>query len=166
MAILGGEFRDIAFCQLAGTDSWTLLNNVDSGGYVDIMYVAHHVDNNGKVMPLSHWPYRTVNFEVMKLNSDRDNWEVVKDLDNRVLFVGLNQSVSVSVAELNLRPNSIYFADDSFDLMHKSIFKEPYFAVWRVGYYPVWRVVDRHRVARIGVFLGSSSGHMDRGSEE
>ncbi|KAH7850631.1 hypothetical protein Vadar_000658 [Vaccinium darrowii] len=179
---------------MAGTDSWTLLNNVDSGGYVDIMYsqrdqklyairdcdlkleawdlrdpkkthttvttpvpnpdnagefgtskkkyylvesmgdilvvrryVTHHVDNNGKVMPLPNWPYRTVNFEVMKLNSDRDNWEVVKDLDDRVLFVGLNQSVSVSTAELNLRPNSIYFADDSFDLMHKSVFEKTYF---------------------------------------
>lgn len=40
MVILGGEFRDIAFCQLAGAESWTLLNdNVDdNGSYVDIMY--------------------------------------------------------------------------------------------------------------------------------
>ncbi|KAF7138979.1 hypothetical protein RHSIM_Rhsim07G0073800 [Rhododendron simsii] len=198
MAILGGEFRDIAFCRLADADSssWTLLNKVDSGGYADIMYsqsdkrlyairdcdlkleawdlrdpektrstvtatpipdrdnvklgeefdnckkkyylvesladilvvrryVAHQVDNNGKV---PNRPYRTVDFRVMKLNSDRDDWEIVKDLGDRVLFVGLNQSVSVSAAELNLRPNSIYFADDSVDLMHKSVFKEPYFS--------------------------------------
>ncbi|XP_058226098.1 uncharacterized protein LOC131334832 [Rhododendron vialii] len=198
MAILGGEFRDIAFCRLAGADSssWTLLNKVDPGGYADIMYsqsdqrlyairdfdlkleawdlrdpektratvtatpipdpdnvelgeefdtckkkyylveslgdilvvrryVAHQVDNNGKV---PNRPYRTVDFEVMKLNSDRDDWEILKDLGDRVLFVGLNQSVSISAAELNLRPNSIYFTDDSMDLMHKSVFKEPYFS--------------------------------------
>ncbi|KAG5539316.1 hypothetical protein RHGRI_019772 [Rhododendron griersonianum] len=203
MAILGGEFRDIAFCRLAGADSssWTLLNKVDPGSYADIMYsqsdqrlyairdcdlkleawdlrdpekpratvtatpipdadnveeeeeefdtckkkkyylveslgdilvvrryVAHQVDNYNDKVP--NQPYRTVDFQVMKLNPDgRDHWEVVEDLGDRVLFVGLNQSVSVSAAELNLRPNSIYFADEySVDLMHKSVFQQPYFS--------------------------------------
>ncbi|KAK3011474.1 hypothetical protein RJ639_012772 [Escallonia herrerae] len=55
-------------------------------------------------------PYRTLRFQVYRLNSGERRWEEVKDLGDRVLFLGGNQSVSLPAREFS--GNSIYFTDD------------------------------------------------------
>lgn len=66
--------------------------------------------------------YHTVNFKVFKLEVNYSNsndviqtctWiQEVKDLGNEALFIGQASSKSVASSEF-IKPNSIYFTDDS-----------------------------------------------------
>ncbi|KAK2994483.1 hypothetical protein RJ640_021288 [Escallonia rubra] len=63
-------------------------------------------------------PYRTLRFQVYRLNFGERRWEEVKDLGDRVLFLGGNQSVFLLAGELS--GNSIYFIDDYWSRMDES----------------------------------------------
>ncbi|KAF9610922.1 hypothetical protein IFM89_025732 [Coptis chinensis] len=55
----------------------------------------------------------TTGFVVSKLDISGPKWEPVENLNGRALFVGCNQSFSVSVSNFPGRiENSIYFTDD------------------------------------------------------
>ncbi|BFG14248.1 hypothetical protein CerSpe_005230 [Prunus speciosa] len=58
--------------------------------------------------------YRTLRFYILKLNITAKKWEKVESsLRNRALFLGGNQSMSVSTRDFpELEENSIYFTDD------------------------------------------------------
>ncbi|KAI5348203.1 hypothetical protein L3X38_001090 [Prunus dulcis] len=58
-------------------------------------------------------PYRTLRFCILKLNITAKKWEKVESsLRNRALFLGGNQSMSVSTRDFpELEENSIYFTD-------------------------------------------------------
>ncbi|PQM36107.1 F-box protein [Prunus yedoensis var. nudiflora] len=60
------------------------------------------------------FPYRTLRFYILKLNITGKKWEKVESsLRNRALFLGGNQSMSVSTRDFpELEENSIYFTDD------------------------------------------------------
>ncbi|KAM1543275.1 hypothetical protein ACFX15_012465 [Malus domestica] len=61
-------------------------------------------------------PYRTLQFYVLKLNFTANKWEKVESLRDRALFLGGNQSMSVSVHDFpECEENSIYFTDDRWD---------------------------------------------------
>ncbi|XP_050133142.1 putative F-box protein At5g55150 [Malus sylvestris] len=61
-------------------------------------------------------PYRTLQFYVLKLNFTANKWEKIESLRGRALFLGGNQSMSVSTPDfLECEENSIYFTDDRWD---------------------------------------------------
>ncbi|KAK2985315.1 hypothetical protein RJ640_024311 [Escallonia rubra] len=64
-------------------------------------------------------PYKTLWFQVYRLNIDENRWEEVADLGGRSLFLGGNQSVSLSAEEFSCEPNSIYFTDDYWERMNE-----------------------------------------------
>ncbi|KAK3034350.1 hypothetical protein RJ639_032248 [Escallonia herrerae] len=64
-------------------------------------------------------PYKTLWFQVYKLNIDENRWEEVADLGSRSLFLGGNQSVSLSAEEFSCEANSIYFTDDYWERMNE-----------------------------------------------
>ncbi|KAL5697684.1 hypothetical protein ACHQM5_028803 [Ranunculus cassubicifolius] len=52
-------------------------------------------------------------FEVFNYDPIMDNWEAVNSLDGRVLFVGDNSSLCLSISDMpGCKPNCIYFTDD------------------------------------------------------
>lgn len=64
-------------------------------------------------------PYRTKHFSVYKLDYIKINWEKMKSLKGRILFLGANESVSIPVQALHgCEANSIYFSDDRWDEMN------------------------------------------------
>ncbi|XP_042504676.1 putative F-box protein At5g55150 [Macadamia integrifolia] len=66
--------------------------------------------------------YETNEFEVYKFNFDNMNWTLVKNLDNRAIFVGVNASFAIFPSNHSgCEPNCIYFTDDnSYGLMKDS----------------------------------------------
>ncbi|KAK1355966.1 DUF295 domain-containing protein [Heracleum sosnowskyi] len=58
-------------------------------------------------------PYKTKNFYVYKLDYGLKKWEKIDSLEDQILFVGLNESMSFST--LSNQGNSIYFTDDNWD---------------------------------------------------
>ncbi|KAK9283239.1 hypothetical protein L1049_011475 [Liquidambar formosana] len=64
-------------------------------------------------------PYKTLGFDVYKLNCAEKKMECIKCLGDRAIFLGLNSnSFSLSTCEFpGLRPNSIYFTDCYFEPM-------------------------------------------------
>ena len=63
-------------------------------------------------------PYRTKLFYVYRLNFRQNTWEQVESLNDQVVFLGGNQSISLSSHDLlECIPDSIYFTDDRWDEM-------------------------------------------------
>ncbi|KAE9601720.1 hypothetical protein Lal_00040592 [Lupinus albus] len=63
-------------------------------------------------------PYRTKHFSVYAL-TNRTKWEKVTSLEDRVLFVGANESTSMWVQALpGSEGNTIYFSDDRWEEMN------------------------------------------------
>ncbi|KMT13202.1 hypothetical protein BVRB_4g086060 [Beta vulgaris subsp. vulgaris] len=59
--------------------------------------------------------YRTVGFEVYKLNFGAKTWEEVDDLGDVAIFVGNNSSMSVHASgTYNCKCNCVYFTDDEW----------------------------------------------------
>ncbi|BFG36510.1 hypothetical protein CerSpe_227840 [Prunus speciosa] len=62
------------------------------------------------------FPYRTMQFYIFKLNLSAKKWEKVECLPDRGLFLGGNQSISLSTIDFpEFEENSIYFTDDKWD---------------------------------------------------
>ncbi|XP_059668100.1 uncharacterized protein LOC132313353 [Cornus florida] len=60
--------------------------------------------------------YWTMGFDVHKFDSDNNKWERVECLGDRAMFVGYNNSFSLSTRDYpELVGNSIYFADDNLN---------------------------------------------------
>lgn len=61
--------------------------------------------------------YGTKMFYVFKLNLREQRWEKVESLNDQVLFLGGNQSISFSALDVfnRCKPNSIYFTDDKWN---------------------------------------------------
>lgn len=61
-------------------------------------------------------PYKTKNFYVYKLDYGSKKWEKIDSLEDRILFVGLNESMSLSaLSNQGCQGNSVYFTDDNWD---------------------------------------------------
>ncbi|XP_060211729.1 probable F-box protein At1g44080 [Lycium barbarum] len=65
-------------------------------------------------------PYRTVKFDVYKMDMNRGNWLEVKSLNDGILLLGGNQSFSVLAKDhRGYKANSIYFTDDYWDRVNE-----------------------------------------------
>ncbi|KAK1272136.1 hypothetical protein QJS04_geneDACA005994 [Acorus gramineus] len=69
-----------------------------------------------------HSRHQTIGFRVFKLDETGTNWVETKNLDDGILFLGMNSSVWVSSTNFKeCKGNSIYFAyDDKFCLAYKN----------------------------------------------
>ncbi|KAL4627892.1 hypothetical protein ACB092_05G199200 [Castanea dentata] len=95
----------------APVEVWDFQNFVNAEGLVvDEDYVLY----NSKICP-----YRTKLFYVYRLNFRQKTWEQVESLDDQVVFLGGNQSISLSSHDLwsTCIPDSVYFTDDRWDEM-------------------------------------------------
>nr|XP_011465654.1 PREDICTED: uncharacterized protein LOC101307698 [Fragaria vesca subsp. vesca] len=88
-------------------------------------YESYLVESLGEILlvvrtiSLRYSPYRTVSFRVYKVNVTKSKLEKVECLDDRVLFVGGNQSVSLSTRDFSaLELNSVCFTDDGWSMMN------------------------------------------------
>ncbi|KAL8147612.1 F-box protein SKIP23-like [Apium graveolens] len=64
--------------------------------------------------------YRTLVFEVYKLDFSINEWVQVESLGDQVLFLGGVQSISLSIQDVPAcQPNSIYFTDDCWARLHE-----------------------------------------------
>ncbi|EEF34009.1 conserved hypothetical protein [Ricinus communis] len=59
-------------------------------------------------------------FHVYRLDSSEQNWVEVESLNNQVLFLGMNHSMSLSAQDFSgCDRNSIYFTDDNLYQMYE-----------------------------------------------
>ncbi|MCD7470032.1 hypothetical protein HAX54_009594 [Datura stramonium] len=64
--------------------------------------------------------YRTVKFDVYKMDMNREKWLEVNSLNDHILFLGGNQSFSVLAKDHpGYKANSIYFTDDYWDRINE-----------------------------------------------
>ncbi|KAJ7958909.1 F-box domain containing protein [Quillaja saponaria] len=65
-------------------------------------------------------PYRTMHFNLYKLDFKRIKWEKLNSLNDQILFLGGNHSISMSAQDLpNFEANSIHFTDNRWDEMNE-----------------------------------------------
>lgn len=63
---------------------------------------------------------QTVKFDIYKLDFSRNTWEFAKCIGDQALFLGINQSLSLSTRDFpDLQANWIHFTDDSFTIHKK-----------------------------------------------
>ncbi|XP_059451392.1 uncharacterized protein LOC132182220 [Corylus avellana] len=80
----------------------------------DLLWVCRHVTDYWNGTGCGTFPDRTITFEVYRLNFSRNTWESTKCIGEQVLFLGTNQSLSLSARDFpSLKANCIYFTDDS-----------------------------------------------------
>jgi hypothetical protein len=85
-----------------------IANNMDADGIFNFSYEAEI------------FPDQTVKFDIYKLDFSRNTWEFAKCIGDRALFLGTNQSLSLSTRDFpDLQANRIYFTDDSFTIHKK-----------------------------------------------
>ncbi|KAL5557787.1 hypothetical protein UlMin_033998 [Ulmus minor] len=93
---------------------------VNSGN--DLLLVSRYLDLD---FENSEEHYRTVGFEVFRLDWSRPRWEKVKNLGARMLFIGQNLSLSVSASDFpGCIGNCIYFTDDYSEFNYENVFGE------------------------------------------
>ncbi|KAL5710649.1 hypothetical protein ACHQM5_021188 [Ranunculus cassubicifolius] len=60
--------------------------------------------------------YFASGFTVLKLDDDADEWRKVNSIDGRILFLGDNYSLCLSVSDMpGCKPNCIYYTDDKHE---------------------------------------------------
>ncbi|XP_059668208.1 uncharacterized protein LOC132313453 [Cornus florida] len=87
-----------------------------------VRYYSHHFKDNGKQDYST--PRKTILFDVYKLDFVNKEWLLLPSLGDRALFIGINESLSVSAPDFpGLEKNCIYFTspdaenlEDSHDL--------------------------------------------------
>ncbi|XVF38547.1 hypothetical protein REPUB_Repub20aG0111200 [Reevesia pubescens] len=96
-----------------------------------VRYIGYYVDWDGTLVHeadlLTDYsthpkvcPYRTCLFHVYKLDLNELKWIEMESLGDRALFLGGNQSASVSTQSFaNCENNSIYFTDDYWEKMEE-----------------------------------------------
>ena len=92
---------------------------VESLGY--LLWVRRHIANNmngdGEFIYsfiYDIFPDQTVMFDVYRLDFSRNTWKCMKCIGDQVVFLGINQSLSLSAQHfISLKGNHIYYTDDS-----------------------------------------------------
>ncbi|XP_059451397.1 uncharacterized protein LOC132182224 [Corylus avellana] len=80
----------------------------------DLLWVRRHVIDNYKNTSSGRSPDKTIRFEVYRMDFSRNTWKRTKCIGEQVLFLGTNQSLSLSAPDFpGLKANCIYFTDDS-----------------------------------------------------
>jgi hypothetical protein len=96
----------------------------------DLLWVRRHIANNmnddGEFTysyDFDAFPDQTVMFDVYRLDFSQNTWKCMKCIDDQVVFLGTNQSLSLSAQHfISLKGNRIYYTDDSYwiHLKHRS----------------------------------------------
>ncbi|XP_059461282.1 F-box protein SKIP23-like [Corylus avellana] len=96
---------------LMGGDTHYLVNSGDD----ELLLVTRYVDMQyGDVDTNEVVSYKTLRFEVFRMNWGEPRWETVTSLGDRMLFIGENSSVSFLASDFRgCSGNCIYFTDDS-----------------------------------------------------
>ncbi|PIA49844.1 hypothetical protein AQUCO_01300530v1 [Aquilegia coerulea] len=82
---------------------------VDSFG--DLLQISKEIDSSS-----DDEPYRTVGFEVFKLEQSTLKWTKLQSIGNCAIFLGDNYSMSLSSKDFpTCKPNCIYFTDDYYE---------------------------------------------------
>lgn len=93
---------------IGGGDMLYLVNYGD-----ELLLVSRFLDLVNEYAEL----YRTTRFEVYKLDECGSRWEMVKNLEDRIIFLGKNSSLLLSASDTpGCQGNCIYFTDDHSDL--------------------------------------------------
>ncbi|KAK0576198.1 hypothetical protein LWI29_013601 [Acer saccharum] len=72
-----------------------------------------------------HLIYRTIRFEVFRLNWNGTQWERVRSLGDKMLFIGENSSLSLSASDFpGCVSDSIYYTDDYSEGNYDDVFGE------------------------------------------
>ncbi|XP_059451393.1 uncharacterized protein LOC132182221 [Corylus avellana] len=79
-----------------------------------LLWVRRHFTEDWNGTCFDTLPDKTIMFEVYRLDFSRNTWECTKCIGEQVLFLGSNQSLSLSARDFpSLKENCIYFTDDS-----------------------------------------------------
>ncbi|XP_059451387.1 putative F-box protein At5g55150 [Corylus avellana] len=66
------------------------------------------------------FPDQTIMFDVYRLDFSQNTWKCIKCIGDQVVFLGINQSLSLSAQHsTSLKANRIYFTDDSYWIHRK-----------------------------------------------
>lgn len=78
------------------------------------MLVTRYFDPNFDFEPYQLYAmYKTMRFEVYRLNWDREHWERVSSLGDKMLFIGQNTSLCLAVSDFpGCMEDCIYFTDE------------------------------------------------------
>ncbi|XP_022132926.1 F-box protein SKIP23-like [Momordica charantia] len=95
--------------------------------YLDIVNDAMDDDRRSVI-------YRTVRFEVFRMEWDGPRWEKVESLDEMAVFVGENSSIAFSAADFSgISGNCIYYTDDYSENDYDGDGEEPDMGIFRLG---------------------------------
>ena len=86
-------------------------------------FISSHVDDMANMVydEEVEFPHRTYGFDVYRLDFARNTWEYTKCVGDQVLFLGINQSLSLPAREVpGFKANNIYFTDDSRSIHYGS----------------------------------------------
>ncbi|XVF35887.1 hypothetical protein REPUB_Repub19eG0010000 [Reevesia pubescens] len=101
----------------------------------ELLLVTRYLDLEINVEPdQSYLIYRTKRFEVSRLVWSGPHWERVKSLNDKMLFIGENSSLSLSASDFTgCMGNCIYFTDDYSETNYDGAFGEH-----DIGIYKLW----------------------------
>ncbi|KAF8405484.1 hypothetical protein HHK36_010391 [Tetracentron sinense] len=110
----------VAICDVHSLSSMVTIIEPTLLSSGDILYL---VNSSGEILLVSRYLepghaaaaefYKTCRFEVFKLDPSRLKWDEVKSLDDHMLFLGKNSSLSLLASDFSgFKGNCIYFTDD------------------------------------------------------
>ena len=118
------KFGSIAVCDVSGSSPRVSIIEMPEQFGGDLQYLAEsgeelllvtrYLDLTYDVeLDQTNMIYRTTRFQVCRLDWKSPNWEVVRSLDDRALFLGGNLSLSLSSVDFpGCKGNCIYYTDD------------------------------------------------------
>lgn len=72
-----------------------------------------------------HLIYRTIKFEVFRVNWSGPQWEIVRSLGDKVLFIGENSSLALSASDFSgCVGDCIYYTDDYSETNYDDVYGE------------------------------------------
>ncbi|KGN55474.1 F-box protein SKIP23 [Cucumis sativus] len=101
----------------------------------ELLLVSRYLDivNDGMEDELIPVMYRTVRFEVFRMEWEGPRWEKVENLNEMALFVGGNSSMAFSAADFGeISGNCIYYTDDYSDSDYQEQGEEPDMGIFRL----------------------------------
>lgn len=101
----------------------------------ELLLVTRYLDivNDAMDDELISLIYRTVRFEVFRMEWEGPRWEKVESLDEMALFVGENSSVAFSAADsAGISGNCIYYTDDYSENDYQGEGEEPDMGIYRL----------------------------------
>ncbi|XP_022975457.1 F-box protein SKIP23-like isoform X2 [Cucurbita maxima] len=101
----------------------------------ELLLVSRYLDiiNDAMVDELISVIYRTVRFEVFRMEWEGPRWEKVENLDEMALFVGGNSSMAFSASDFGgISGNCIYYTDDYSDNDYQGQGEEPDMGIFRL----------------------------------